>query len=77
MFTRREFLKGASAVGAGLVLGPLSGRALADHPPAPKALVSIFLRGGADGLNLVVPYADPGYGVLRRAIRIPAPGAGT
>ncbi len=72
--TRRDFLKAASA---SLLLGPLAGRALAERPPAPKALVSIFLRGGADGLNLVVPYKDPGYAALRRAIRIPAPGTGT
>lgn len=75
--TRREFLKSTSAAGATLLLGPLASRALADRPPAPKALVSIFLRGGADGLNLVVPYADPGYASLRRAIRIPSPGAGS
>ncbi len=74
MLTRRDFLKASAA---GLVLGSLPIRALAERPPAPKALVSIFLRGGADGLNLVVPYKDPGYAALRRSIRIPAPGTGT
>lgn len=38
---------------------------------AGKTLVSIFLRGGIDGLNLVVPYADPGYA---KNLRINAPG---
>ena len=38
-------------------------------------LVSIFLRGGADGLSLVVPYADPHYRKARRGgLAVPPPG---
>jgi len=39
-----------------------------------KTLVIIFLRGGADGLNLVIPHGDEHYRKLRRAIAIPKPG---
>ncbi|MCP5053618.1 MAG: DUF1501 domain-containing protein [bacterium] len=37
-------------------------------------LVSIFLRGGADGLNIVVPFGDNHYEQLRPNIKVPAPG---
>ena len=55
--TRREFLKGTAAVTAGAVGGP----ALLFANPAFAAanghdtVVHLFLRGGLDGLNLVVP----------------------
>jgi len=39
-----------------------------------KTLVVLFLRGGADGLNLVVPYKDPAYYSLRKQLAIAAPG---
>jgi uncharacterized protein (DUF1501 family) len=38
-------------------------------------IVSVFQRGGADGLNLVVPYADPAYYTGRNTIAIPRPDA--
>ncbi|MBB5036115.1 DUF1501 domain-containing protein [Prosthecobacter dejongeii] len=40
-------------------------------------LIHIFLRGGADTLNLWVPYADDRYYRLRPALAIPAPGKGS
>jgi uncharacterized protein (DUF1501 family) len=40
-------------------------------------LISIFLRGGADGLNMVVPYGDPDYAGLRPTLAIFPPGEGT
>lgn len=41
-------------------------------------LVSIFLRGGMDGLSAVVPYAEgANYYDVRPHLAIPAPGAGT
>lgn len=43
---------------------PVSG----DH-----TLLCIFLRGGADTLNMVVPYGDDGYYRLRPTIAIPPP----
>lgn len=40
---------------------------------APQTLVCVFLRGGADMLNLIVPYGDEHYYKLRPTIAIPAP----
>ncbi len=40
-------------------------------------LVSIFLRGGADGLTLVPPFGDPSYYSLRPTIAIPRPDSGS
>ncbi len=31
------------------------------NPEHPHALVVVFLRGGADGLNMVVPVEDDAY----------------
>lgn len=39
-------------------------------------LVSIFLRGGADGLTLVVPHGEDAYYDLRPTLAIPRPGDG-
>jgi uncharacterized protein (DUF1501 family) len=36
-----------------------------------KRLVVIFQRGAADGLNIVVPYAEPQYYAMRPSINIP------
>jgi len=41
-----------------------------------KTLVVVFLRGGTDGLNLIVPHGDEHYYKLRRSIAIPRPGSG-
>jgi len=41
-----------------------------------RTLLTVFLRGGCDGLNCVVPYADDNYHRMRPSIRIPAPGPG-
>lgn len=39
-----------------------------------KTLVVVFLRGGMDGLNFIVPFKDDNYYKLRRGIAIPEPG---
>ncbi len=36
-----------------------------------KRLVVVFQRGAADGLNIVVPYAEPSYYAMRPSINIP------
>jgi uncharacterized protein (DUF1501 family) len=41
-----------------------------------KVLVSVFQRGAADGLNMVVPFFEKRYYQLRPGIAIPAPGLG-
>ena len=79
--TRRYFLKTTGALAVYLGVAPFD--LLADEEggtgrPDPvrkgRTLVVIFLRGGADGLNLVVPFGDPDYYKLRSSIAIPAPG---
>ncbi|MBI4569968.1 MAG: DUF1501 domain-containing protein, partial [Planctomycetes bacterium] len=79
---RRDFLK-ASQVGllaAGVGAGPLvvARRAFAAPPPPPPptplkkpVLVAIFLRGGMDQLNVIVPHGDKNYYDLRPSIAIP------
>ena len=37
-----------------------------------KKLVVLFQRGAADGLNIVVPFAEPNYYRIRPTIAIPA-----
>lgn len=72
--TRRQFLAGSSAFMGAAALG-LSPDALAQalreqgHPPT---LVTIYLRGGADPLNAIVPAGDPDYFKVRPTIAIPA-----
>ena len=41
--------------------------------PRGDALVVVFLRGAADGLNMVVPHAEEEYHRLRPALRLPRP----
>jgi uncharacterized protein (DUF1501 family) len=41
--------------------------------PRKKILVTIFQRGAADGLNVVVPFGESRYYELRPTIRVPAP----
>jgi uncharacterized protein (DUF1501 family) len=65
--TRRSFLAGAGAATAvagltGPALLPRFAFASPDDPQLGDALVVLFLRGGADGLSLVVPYSDTGPG---------------
>jgi uncharacterized protein (DUF1501 family) len=43
--------------------------------PQDKRLVVILLRGAMDGLNVIVPYADPAYVQARKHLAL-APGAG-
>ena len=36
-------------------------------------IISIFMRGGADGLSLCVPFSDPNYYTGRPTLAIPRP----
>ncbi len=79
--SRRYFLKsaGLSLFGAACVPTFLRRTAFAlDQPLASsrkKILVAIFQRGAADGLNIVVPFAEKDYYTMRPTIAIPAPSA--
>jgi uncharacterized protein (DUF1501 family) len=77
--TRRGFLKGCSTAIAALAGARFTGFAFgAPHtPPDHDVLVLIFLRGGIDGLNLVLPVEGPDrplYEAARPALRVPVTG---
>ncbi len=75
MLTRRFFLRGSAMVMAGAGSVPFwLGRAAANAGGRRKILVAIFQRGAADGLNVVVPFAEKRYYELRPTLGIPAPG---
>ena len=68
---RRDFLIGASALS--LVLAgrsPFAGAARAETGSSRKVLLLVELKGGNDGLNTLVPYADPAYRQLRPGIGV-------
>ena len=65
MGTRRSFL-GAAA--AGLFLGAPA--VVFAQAATDRRFVFIVQRGAADGLNTVIPYADPAYAPLRRELAI-------
>lgn len=67
--TRRDLLR-AAAVGATAFLVPGAARH-AHAATGEPVLVTLFLRGAADGLQLVVPHGDPHYYALRPTIGIP------
>jgi len=72
--TRRGVLGGALALAG---TSTMVGGAVVTASPAAAAsakavLVVVSLRGGADGLNMVVPHADPDYYKARPNIAIPA-----
>ena len=75
--SRRTFLRGVAAtVGAGVttsVIGDVfTQTAYGATAASPNVLVVLSLRGGADGLSMVVPHGDPGYLAGRSRTAIPA-----
>src|SRR5206468_6347477 len=65
---RRGFLAGTGA----LLLAP---RVLFAQAATDRRFVFVIQRGAADGLNTVVPYADPAYASLRGPLAIDASSA--
>jgi uncharacterized protein (DUF1501 family) len=63
---RREFLSSAIA-GSVLAWLPQHSHAAANYQ---KLLILVELKGGNDGLNTVIPYADAQYAVLRPRIAV-------
>ena len=78
MLTRRILLRGSAIALAGSGIAPswLARAAVADgRTSRRKVLIAIFQRGAADGLNIVVPFADTRYYELRPSIGVAAPGS--
>jgi uncharacterized protein (DUF1501 family) len=77
-FSRRYFLKqgGVALVGLSAMPAFLQRAAAATPMPNKKQLVVLFQRGAADGLNIVVPFAEPNYYRMRPTIAIPQPRRG-
>jgi uncharacterized protein (DUF1501 family) len=73
--SRRSFVQGVAAAGAGAVATTMFGDALRQTTFAATAnrnvLVVISLRGGVDGLGMVVPHGDPAYYQARPGIAVP------
>lgn len=71
--SRRSLLRGALALGgATFMVGQATVSAsAAGTKPASAVLVVLSLRGGADGMSLVVPHGDDGYYKARPTIAIP------
>ena len=72
MSSRRQFLQIAAA-GAGAIL--VSPRIAFASVVTDRRFVFVIQRGAADGLNIVVPYAEPAYATLRGALSIDASSA--
>jgi uncharacterized protein (DUF1501 family) len=74
---RRDFIKSGTLALSSFTLLPglLKSGVVRSSRTSDPILISVFLRGGADGLNVVVPYADPEYYNLRSTIAIDEPGA--
>ncbi|MGI9213475.1 MAG: DUF1501 domain-containing protein [Methylococcaceae bacterium] len=74
---RRDFLR---QMALGAVFGGLSPEWVWASPAVPhndqplQRLIVVFLRGGIDGLNVVIPYQEDNYYALRPTVAIPAPG---
>jgi len=66
--SRRSFLEALGAVGVAASFSRLGeGRAFAQTAPDYKALVCVFLFGGNDGNNMVVPLDSAGYAAYAAA----------
>ena len=71
---RRDFLLRSAALGCSAAASPwLSPVALAAAPWETR-LVTIILRGGMDGLSMVVPHGDGDYYAARPDLAVPPPG---
>ncbi|MEM5384504.1 DUF1501 domain-containing protein [Paraburkholderia phymatum] len=67
MLTRRSFIRVAAAGAGAMLVAPqmVFARVATD-----RRFVFVIQRGAADGLNTVVPYADPAYAALRGALAV-------
>ncbi len=73
--SRRQFLLSTAAASTTLLTGAsLPWVAFADaHNSQRDILVSIFLRGGCDGLSMCIPHGDDAYYEARPSLAVPQP----
>jgi len=75
--SRRDFLKSAGLLGFGATVPTFLTKTAFAAPNANQVgakdtiLVVVQLTGGNDGLNTVVPFADPEYAKLRPTLKLP------
>ncbi len=76
--SRRSFLKTSAAVAAATTLPAWLPRVsyAQSYQANRDVVISIYLRGGADGLTLCVPHGEARYYQLRPDIAVPPPGSG-
>ncbi|MFP3563447.1 DUF1501 domain-containing protein [Paraburkholderia sp. SIMBA_030] len=72
MLSRRKFLSFAAAGAGAMFVSPQIAFA---NVATDRRFVFVIQRGAADGLNIVVPYAEPDYAKLRGALAIDASAA--
>ena len=71
--SRRQFMQ-LTALGSASLAAPRLVFAGENDDGTDDIIISIFLRGAADGLNVVPPWGDPDYYRLRPSLAIPGPG---
>ncbi len=76
--SRRNFLKSIGILGSGLVLRDLVPSwmprvAFADDGVSGDVIVNVFLRGGADALNMIAPFGDDDYYTARPTLALARP----
>ena len=72
--SRRRFLAGTTALLGGVAVSGMVGDIFtqtAYGAPGSNTLVVLSLRGGSDGLSLVVPHGDGAYAAARPTIAVP------
>jgi len=76
--SRRYFLKSGGIAMLGMASLPsfLQRAVAATVSPNKRKMVVLFQRGAMDGLNVVIPFAEPNYYRIRPTIAIPQPARG-
>ena len=72
--SRRRFLAGTTALLGGVAVSGMVGDIFtqtAYGAPGSNTLVVLSLRGGSDGLSLIVPHGDKAYAAARPTIAVP------
>ncbi|HKU00590.1 MAG TPA: DUF1501 domain-containing protein [Paraburkholderia sp.] len=67
MLSRRQFLRVAAAGAGAMLVAP---QIVFASAATDRRFIFVIQRGAADGLNIVVPYAEPAYASLRGPLAI-------